>query len=201
VVAGKHLLALIRMAAEAFSGHLHGLGFFREFDQLGVVRDILDVAVGTADRSPVPFLVTAHALPVESTLKPDSFGNLRVERGLVTGGTPEGFLGLGIRRSMMMTLGAISDHPGVFTVHEPDRTVEVFFLIYERAFQKEIFRCHVFEFQDVAEASPPLFWAFYEHILDEGNHFGGATLGLLLNGRRYPDGFYSCGLDSIFAQG
>ena len=142
---GEHLLALNSVTAEALFGHLRGLGFARELDQLAVVRDILFVAVAAAHRPPVPCLVTAHALAVMGTLKADSPGQLGVERGLMTGRTPAGFRGFEVRRPVVMTDEAIVEDTCVFFVHKPHRPVEVVFLLDDRVVQEEVAEIHVFQ--------------------------------------------------------
>ena len=77
--AAKHLFGLNIMTADAFFGHLRGSGFPGKLDQFVVLRNILCVTFGAAYRTPVPFLVTVHALPVEGPLESDSPGHLRIE--------------------------------------------------------------------------------------------------------------------------
>jgi len=164
---GKHLVSLSIVTAEALLGHLCGFGFPCELDQLTVGRNILGVAVGAAHRSLVPFLVTAHALPVMSALEPDSPGRLGVESGLVTGGTPGSFRSRGIRRPVVMTDDAIVEKRCVFLVHKPNGAVKVFFLLNDRVVQEEVAELHIFELQRFnAKAGSPLGKGFPEHFFD-----------------------------------
>jgi hypothetical protein len=178
---GKHLLALNIVTAETLFGHLGGLGFARELDQLAVVRDILGVAVGAAHRPLVPFLVTAHALPVLNTLEPDSSGQLWIEGILVTGGTPGGFQGFGLGRPMVMADGAIFEDTCVFFVHKSNRPVEVFFSLDDRVIQEEVVERYVFELGGfIPKAGLELGRIVLEHLLDESNNLDRPTLGRML---------------------
>jgi len=179
---GKHLLGLDIVTTETLFGHICRLGVPGKFDQIGVIRDILRVAFGAAHRSPVPFLVAAHALAVIGTFEPDSPWQLSVEGILVTGGTPGNIRGLGVGRPVVMADEAILENPGVFLVHKPHPPVKVFFLLDDRVVQEKVAVLYIFDLRYfVAKAGPPLGRGFLEHLLDERNHLGRPKLGRILS--------------------
>jgi hypothetical protein len=142
---GKHLLGLNIVTAKTLFYHFGRSRFPGKLDQLVMIRDILWVAFGAPHRSLVPFLVTAHALPVVCAFEPDSPEQLRVEGFLVTRGTPGDFSELGINRPVVMTNEAILEKPGVFLVHKPHRPVEILLLSDDRVVQKEVGVLHVLQ--------------------------------------------------------
>lgn len=160
------------MTAETLFYYLGGFRSPGKLDQRVMIRDILWVTFGATHRSPVPFLVTAHALPMVGTLESDSPGQLRIEGFLVTRRTPGGFRGLEVHRPVMMADEAILENSGVFLVHKSHRAVEILFSLDDRVVQEEVVVLHVLELQCFnTKAGPTLGKGFFEHFFDEGNHF------------------------------
>ena len=104
----EHLLALIRVATEAFLRYFQCIGFSGKLHKVSMVPDSLFVATARApDGALMELLVAAHTLAVDSTFKPYTVRCYGVEGILMTGRTAHGLRGIGHVWPIMMTSSTI----------------------------------------------------------------------------------------------